>query len=138
MSELASTDSSVLTKRTQYKRLMYGSLLVGILGFSLGVFFDQYIAGVIVYWAGFFGMLGIWVWSPVSLFDERDMSLSRQASDYTLSLFAIILVLGAPAGRVLEQAGYASLPGLFHGAVWTLVAVYAVFGVLYIGLRLRM
>lgn len=116
---------------------MYGSLSIGILGLLVGSYFDQFVAGVAVYWAGFFGMIGVWQFSPVTLFDERDTVLERTASDYTLGIFAFVLVLGAPGGVVLEQGGVVTLPSAFEGATWTLVAIYAVFGVIYTALRYR-
>lgn len=116
---------------------MYGSLLIGILGLFVGIRFEQFVLGVLVYWAGFFGMLGVWYFSPVTLYDERDTAIERKASDYTLGVFAFVLVLGAPGGAVLEAGGFVTLPDAFHGAVWVLVAVYVVFGVIYTALRHR-
>ena len=126
-----------IDRRKRYRILMYGSLAVGILGLVLGSFIEQYLAGVVVYWAGFFGMLGIWQLSPVTLFDERDQHIERKASDYTLSVFAFVLVLGGPGGIVLEQGEIFALPAVFDGAMWTLVAVYAMFGVIYTSLRIQ-
>lgn len=116
---------------------MYGSLVAGIVGLFIGSYLDQFLAGVVVYWAGFFGMLGVWQFSPVDLYDERDTALERKASDYTLGVFAFVLVLGAPGGIALEESGVATLPPAFSGAMWALVAVYAVFSVIYTVLRRR-
>lgn len=110
---------------------MFGCLAVGIVGLLLGSYLDQYLVGVFIYWAGFFGMLGVWQFSPVTLYDERDTAIERKASDYTLGVFAFVLVLGAPGGIALEEAGVLTLPAVFSGAMWTLVAVYAIFGVIY-------
>ena len=137
MTESATSTTEWLTRRRRYKRLMYGSLLVGILGLLVGAFVDQFIAGVFVYWAGFFGMLAVWRLSPVDLYDERDTALERKASGYTLNVFAFVLVLGAPGGLVLEYGGVVGLPASFHGAVWALIAVFVVFGVTYTALQQR-
>lgn len=116
---------------------MFGSLAIGIVGLLVGTFIDQYLVGVLVYWAGFFGMLAVWQFSPIKLYDERDSAIERQASDYTLGIFAFVLVLGAPGGIALEQGGAIALPAAFTGAMWALVAVYAVFGVIYTTLQAR-
>lgn len=116
---------------------MYGSLAIGIAGLLVGTYLDQYLAGVLVYWAGFFGMIGIWQLSPVTLYDERDAKIERKASDYTLGVFAFVLVIGAPGSIALQEGGFLTLPPAFDGAMWTLVAVYAVFGVIYTLLRIR-
>lgn len=131
-----STKHRIETRR-RYKRLMFGCLAVGIVGLLIGSFLDQYLIGVLIYWAGFFGMLGVWQFSSVTLYDERDTAIERKASDYTLSVFAFVLVLGAPGGIMLEEGGVVTLPAAFGGAMWMLVAVYAVFGVIYTVLRNR-
>jgi uncharacterized membrane protein len=135
MTEHASSTTRRLSRRRRYKLLMYGSLTAGIVGLFVGISFGRFAAGVLVYWAGFFGMLAVWLLSPVTLYDERDTAIERRASDYTLGVFAFVLVLGAPGGLVLEHGGVVDLPGAFHGAVWALVAVYVVFGVIYTVLR---
>lgn len=125
------------SRRRRYKRLMYGALWIGIVGLLVGSYLGRIVPGVLVYWAGFFAMLGIWRFSPVQLYDERDTAIERKASDYTLGVFAFVLVVGAPGGIALEQGGVVDLPGAFSGAMWTLVAVYAVFGAIYTVLRYR-
>jgi len=137
MTESATSTTDWLTKRRRYKRLMYGSLWVGIIGLLVGTYLDQYLAGVVVYWAGFFGMIGVWQFSPVALYDERDTAIEQKASDYTLGVFAFVLVLGGPGGIALEEGGILTLPPAFGGAMWALVAVYAIFGVIYTLLRRR-
>lgn len=137
MTEITYSPEQRIERRRRYKRLMLGSLAVGILGLVAGSYLDQYLIGVLIYWAGFFGMLGVWQFSPVTLYDERDTVLERKASDYTLGVFAFVLVLGAPGGIALEEAGLLTLPAAFGGAMWALVAVYAVFGVIYTLLRRR-
>ncbi|WP_255170547.1 hypothetical protein [Natrononativus amylolyticus] len=137
MTEHTRSTANRLTQRRRHKGLMYGSLAVGILGLLVGVFLEQFVAGVLVYWAGFFGMIAVWLFSPVTLYDERDTAIERKASDYTLGVFAFVLVLGAPGGLVLEDGGVLTLPDAFYGAMWTLVALFAVFGVIYTALRNR-
>ena len=135
MTETTHTAKTRIERRQRYKRLMFGCLAIGIAGLLLGSYLDQYLVGVLIYWAGFFGMLGVWQFSPVTLYDERDTAIERKASDYTLGVFAFVLVLGAPGGVALEEASVLTLPAAFGGAMWALVAVYVVFGVIYTVLR---
>ena len=137
MTEHTTSATKRLSTRRRYKRLMYGALFVGILGLFVGVLVDQFVAGVVVYWAGFFGMLAVWKLSPIDLYDERDTAIERKASGYTLNVLAFVLVVGAPGGIVLERGGVVELPAAFDGAMWTLVAVFVLFGVTYTALRRR-
>ena len=137
MTESTSSTVAWLDRRRRYKQLMYGSLAVGMVGIFVGTYLDQFVAGVVVYWAGFVGMLAVWQLSPVTLYDERETAIERKAGDYTMTVFAFVLVGGAPGGIALEESGVLTLPPEFSGAMWTLVAVYAVFGVIYTVLRHR-
>lgn len=137
MTEPTHSTTDWLATRRRYKQLMYGLLGVGLLGLFAGYSFDQFIVGVIIYWAGFFGMIGIWQLSPVTLYDERETAIERKASDYTLGVFAFVLVVGWPGGLALEEAGVMTLPPTFVGAMWALVAVYTVFSLIYTVLRRR-
>ncbi len=137
MTETTTPAKQRIDKRQRYKRLMYGSLAVGMVGIVAGSFLGQYLVGVLVYWAGFFGMLAIWQLSPVTLYDERDAELERKASDYTLGVLAIAGVLAIPGLVLLESEGVLTLPAAFDGAALLFVAIFAVFAVIYTGLRLR-
>jgi len=137
MTETPTAANQRLDRRKRHKRLMYGSLLVGLIGIVAGALIGQYLAGVLIYWAGFFGMLAIWQVSPVTLYDERDTELERKASDYTLSVLAITGVLAIPGLVLLESEGILTLPAAFDGAVLVFVGIFAVFAVIYTALRLR-
>lgn len=131
MTETSTPATNRLSTRKRYKRLSFASLLVGMAGLFVGVFLDQVVAGVLVYWAGFVGMVVAWRVSPVELYDERDTAIERRASELTLNVFALLFVAAAPGGVALESAGVVELPPEFAGAMWTLFAVYATFGVVY-------
>lgn len=137
MTETTTPAKQRIDRRKRYRRLMNGSLLVGIIGILAGSYLGQYLAGVLIYWTGFFGMLAIWQFSPVTLYDERDAALERKASYYTLGGLAIAGVLAIPGLVALETEGVLTLPAGFDGAALLFVAVYALFAVIYIGLRLR-
>jgi len=137
MNEHETPATKRLSRRKRYKRLMNGLLIAGILALWTGIYLDQFLVGVLLYWAGFFGMLAVWRFSPVTLYDERDTAIERTAGDYTLSVFGFVFVLGAPGGLALEEGGLVDLPAAFDGAMWTLFAIYAVFGITYTVLRRR-
>ena len=137
MTETTHSAKQRIEQRRRYKRLMYGSLAAGIVALPVLSFLDQYLLGVLIYWAGFFGMLAIWKFSPVTLYDERDIAIERKASDYTMAVFAFVLVLGAPGGIGLERAEILALPEAFHGAMWALVTLYVAYAAIYTTLRYR-
>jgi len=124
-----------IKRRKRYKRLAVGSLIGGIVGSVIASFLDQTLLGTFIYWAGFLGMLGVWQFSPVTLFDERDTAIERKASDYTLGVFGIAGVFAIPGLIALEAEGLLTLPAAFDGMVLTFVAVFALFGVIYTALR---
>ena len=126
-----------IERRQRYKHLAFASLVAGIVGSVVASSVDQHLVGVLIYWAGFVGMLGVWQFSPVTLYDERDTAIERKASDYTLGVFAIVGVLAIPGLVALEAEGILTLPAAFDGMAVTFVAVFVLFGVIYTVLRRR-
>ncbi|WP_123620109.1 DUF2178 domain-containing protein [Halorubrum sp. CSM-61] len=110
--------------RKRYKRIAYGLLGAGILALWIAIALDRFAIGVALYWAGGIGMGLVQRFSPVDLYDERDAAIERKAGRNTMNVF----VLGAPGGLVLQESGLVTLPGEFHGAMWTLFAIYVVYG----------
>ena len=128
MSEHTTPATTRLSTRKRYKRIAYGLLGAGILALWIAIALDRFVVGVALYWAGGIGMGLVQRFSPVDLYDERDTTIERRAGQKTMNAFAYVFVLGAPGGLVLEESGIAELPGAFHGAMWTLFAVYVVYG----------
>ena len=128
MSEHTTSATTRPSTRKRYKRIAYGLLGAGILALWVGIAVDRFVLGVALYWAGGLGMGLVQRFSPVELYDERDGTISRKASENTMNGFAYVFVLGAPGGLALEESGLVTLPGEFYGAMWTLFAVFVVYG----------
>ena len=137
MSEHTPPATSRPSTRKRYKRIAYGTLGVGIAALLIGIAIDQFLLGVLLYWAGGIGMGLVERFSPVDLYDERDTTIERKASQNTMEVFARVFILGVPGGLVLEANGIVTLPGEFYGAMWTLFAVSAVFGASVVYYRRR-
>jgi len=128
MSEHTTPATTRPSTRKRYKRIAYGLLGVGIAALLIGTAIDRFVIGVFLYWAGGIGMGLVQRYSPVDLYDERDDTIERKASQNTMQVFAYVFILGAPGGLVLEESGILTLPGEFYGAMWTLFSLSAVFG----------
>ncbi|MGM0448558.1 MAG: DUF2178 domain-containing protein [Methanobacteriota archaeon] len=114
--------------RKRYKRIAYGLIGAGILALWIGIATDRFVLGVALYWAGGLGMGLVQRFSPVTLYDERDTTIERKASQNTMNVFAYVFILGTPGGLSLHESGVVTLPGEFYGATWPLFAVFVVFG----------
>ncbi|ELZ48497.1 hypothetical protein C463_00490 [Halorubrum californiense DSM 19288] len=128
MSEHTTSATTRPSTRKRYKRIAYGLLAAGIAALWIGIAVDRFVLGVACYWAGGLGMGLVQRFSPVELYDERDTTIERKASQNTMNVFAYLFVLGTPGGLALQASGLLTLPGEFYGATWTLFAVFVVFG----------
>ncbi len=117
---------------------MVGFVVVGtLLGLTLRELLGYPLVGETVYWLGILGFLAVWQGTSISLFDERDRALERRASHLTLSLFAVVLVVGASAARLLSYTNTYTVPVELWAVLWGYVALFVVFAVVYLGLRYR-
>ncbi|MDB2236694.1 DUF2178 domain-containing protein [Halorubrum ezzemoulense] len=137
MSEHTTSAATRPSSRKRYKRIAYGLLGAGILALWIGIAVDRFVLGVALYWAGGLGMGLVQRFSPVELYDERDGTISRKASQTTMNVFAYVFVLGTPGGLALQESGLVTLPGEFYGATWTLFGVFVVFGASYLYYKRR-
>lgn len=127
-----------LSKRRFYRRLTVGLLAGGVgLGLLLREVLGYPLAGEAVYWTGVVGALAVLFGSPVSLFDERDRSIERTASQITLTVAGVVLVLGASAARVATYTGTYDVPTEVSAVLWGYVGLFAVFAVVYGWIRYR-
>jgi uncharacterized membrane protein len=126
-----------LTQRRRYRRLSFGVLLAGIVGIVLADAVGYPVVGVGLYWAGFVGFFAVRRWAPVELFDERDAALERRTSYDTIRIAAVALVVLAPTVATLEKVGSYETPPLLDGAIWGYVALFFLYGLVYLARRYR-
>ena len=138
MTRTHTSGASSLAKKRRYRRLMYGVLLGGVgLALLLREVLGYPLVSEAVYWVGIVGFLAVWQGTSLSLFDERDRALERRASQLTLALLAPILALVASAARLLPKLTDYAVPAELWSALYGVIAVYVVFGVVYLSLRYR-
>ncbi|WP_135820527.1 DUF2178 domain-containing protein [Halostella litorea] len=131
MTETALSAKERVASRRHYRRLMFGSIAVAVvLSLSLR-FLDYPLIGEAVYWLGIVGFAAAAWLSPVELFDERDNEVERRASQTTLGVIGVVLVVGASASRTLAALDIYTMPAAVWGALYGYVLVFVVFGVAY-------
>lgn len=116
---------------------MFGFIVAGVVVGLVFRFLGYPLVGELIYWIGIIGFLAVWRGTPLTLFDERDRALEQQASQITLNLFAIVLVLGASAARVIPRISTYTVPTEFVGALYGYVALFVVFGLSYLWVQYR-
>jgi uncharacterized membrane protein len=125
-----------LEKVRRYRRLMFASIAVGVVGFIVADELGYPLVGLVVYWAGLLGFVGIWKGTSVQLFDERDAALERRASHLTLQIAAVVGFVTMTALVVVEDVG-GGAPDLVWGGFLALSGLFLVFGGVYTVLRYR-
>ena len=116
-----------VTRRRQYRGLLFGSVVAGsVLGVGLRTL-GYPVAGEAVYWVGILAFLAVWRFTPVTLFDERDAELERRASNLTLVVAAVVLVVGASAARLASVTGLYDVPPVVSGVLYGYVGLFVVF-----------
>lgn len=136
MTQTSQSNHDRLSSMRKYRRLFWGSFVVGVLGFLTGSFLGYPIVGVGVYWAAVIGMLVIWKGTSLQVFDERERALDRRASHITLTLVGLALIIGGPGRAVFSELGYQASP-LVEGALWGYALQFVLFGIVYLALRYR-
>ena len=137
MTPPATPGTDRLARIRLYRRLILGSIVVGVLAGLALRFLDYPLAGEAVYWLGILVALGVWLGTSVPLFDERDAALERRASQRTMTIFAVVLIVGASAARVLPLVSDVVVPREVWGALYGYVALFAVWVAAYLWLRFR-
>ncbi|QSG01505.1 hypothetical protein [Natranaeroarchaeum sulfidigenes] len=84
-------------------------------------------AGLGLYWLGCLGMaIGYWR-SPVSIPDELERQIEREASTTTLLVVVVVTIVGLPAEVVLNATGIYTAPAALRGAIWGYMALILVY-----------
>jgi uncharacterized membrane protein len=131
------TGDGFLARRRRYRRLMFGVLGAGVLGFVVAGELGYDLVGVGIYWAGILGFVAIWQGTETTLQDERERAIEQWASTVTLLVTAVALVTLGPALGVLDDAGIYDSPTVVDGALLGYALLFGVFGVLYLARRVR-
>lgn len=137
MTQTETATRGQLEKKRFYRRLMGACLIVGIVTYIVALQLGYVLLGTVIYWGAFLGILGIWKGTAIELYDEREQMIDLEAGGSTLSLFAYVLVFGAPGMVALESGGYYAAPPEFWGAMIGYAGLYLVHGAIYIISRVR-
>jgi uncharacterized membrane protein len=126
-----------LAKRRRYRWGYAGSMLAGVLALVVAMRLGYPLVGIGLYWVGAAGMFAILWLSPLRLFDERERRIEQRASLCTLQVVGLAGIVAIPGAVALEEAGQLSITPAMEGAGTGFVALYVVFGVVYLAFRLR-
>lgn len=121
-------------KREQYKKWINLSVGFGVVSFFVATVAWMLtkepvvlFAGLGLYWLGCLGMvLGYW-YSPVSVHDELEKRIEREASQTTLTFVSAVVILGIPAEVVLSTTGIYTAPAAIRGALWGYLLLILIF-----------
>lgn len=132
---LDSTDGSggtpTVSTRRRYRRLLFGAIGIGVVANHALRYLSYPVAAEAAYWVGIVSSFAVWQLSPVTLFDERDAELERRASTLTMSVAAVVLVLGASGARTLGALGVYGVSPFVSGVLYGYVGLFVVFIVAY-------
>ncbi|MFB6269501.1 MAG: DUF2178 domain-containing protein [Halobacterium sp.] len=135
MTGRATSGSSRLAKIRRYRRLMYGSVLGGALGFVVAAELGYHLLGLAAYWVGLLGFVAVYRGTDVELYDERDRSIERRASHLALLVVGAAFVVSMSAFSALEATSGFETPVLYEGALLGFAATMGVFAVTCYWLR---
>ncbi|SDJ83055.1 Predicted membrane protein [Halovenus aranensis] len=125
-----------LQRRKRYKRLFYGILTVGIVGyFALVTVWNRVggdaiaVSAVGVYWGAIVLGLGVLHFGPDGIEDEREEEINAEAAGRTLGVAGFLLILGAPGLATLGQTGVYTAPPWLNGMIWGYASLFGIFAV---------
>lgn len=137
MTETISPQQRVKT-REQYSKWINRSVGAGVGSFFVAtaawILTDEplvLLAGLALYWIGCLGMaVGYWH-SPVSVRDELDQRMERDAAQVTMLVATAVTIVGLPGIIVLDAAGIYAAPGALWGVIWGYGLLLMVFAVVH-------
>lgn len=129
------TPKQRVEKREQYSKWIHRSAGIGgaglLIATAVSMVTDHPLVlygGLGVFYLGCLGMgIGYW-YSPVSVRDELEQRMEREASQVTLTFVAAVSIIGLPAEGVLSTAGVYTAPAAVRGAIWGYVLLIFIFG----------
>ena len=128
------TQNSVLSKRQKYRKWISTSVGIGVAGFfianTLWLFTEMdsaLYAGLAIYWLGCLGMGVGYIKTPVSISDELEEHMIRDANNITTVFILIVTILGLPADVVLSATGLYTVPAEVRGLLWGYMLLILVF-----------
>ncbi|MFC6724512.1 DUF2178 domain-containing protein [Halobium palmae] len=126
-----------LSERRSYRRLLGGIVVVAVLSNLVLRYLDYRVAAELVYLLGAVGFVAVGYGTSVSLFDERDVAIEQRTSQLTVSVSAVVLILGASTARLLSATGFYDVPTIVWGALYGYVAVFVTFVASFLWVRSR-
>lgn len=129
------TATQRVEKREQYKKWINWAVGFGVASFFLAtgawMLTDEPVvlfAGLGLYWLGCLGMaIGYW-YSPVSVRDELEQRMEREASQTTITFVVAVAIIGLPADVVSSTTGVYTAPPAVRGAIWGYFLLILIFG----------
>lgn len=121
-------------KREQYQKWINWAVGLGVASFFIAtaawMLTEEPVvlfAGLVLYWLGCLGMVvGYWH-SPVSVRDELEQRMEREASQTTLTFVTAVAILGLPAKVVLSTTDVYTAPAAVQGAIWGYMLLILIF-----------
>lgn len=128
------TATQRVKKREQYKKWINRAVGFGVasLFISTGVWILTeeplvLFAGVGLYWLGCLGMAIGYRYSPVSVRDELEQRMEREASQTTITFVSVVTIIGLPVEVVFSTTGVYAVPAAIRGAIWAYFLMILIF-----------
>ncbi|MFT4946071.1 MAG: hypothetical protein ACI8TL_000302, partial [Natronomonas sp.] len=67
-------------------------------------------------------------YSPVSIRDELEQQMEREANQVTSAFIALVVIVGIPADVVLSTTGVYTAPAAVRGVIWGYLLLTFIFG----------
>ena len=128
------TATQQVKKRKQYKKWVNWAVGLGTVSLfimtAVWMVIEEPVVlfvGLGLYWLGCLGMaVGYW-YSPVSVRDELEQQMEREASQTTIIFVIAVTTIGLPAEVVLSTTGVYTAPAAVQGVIWGYMLLILIF-----------